>query len=74
MTTGYNWATTSEETKSEQVTVEVEAAAPAGKILVIEQAVGHCDGSNVKTEMYKISHFDAKGNLLESELVHAKDL
>ena len=74
VTTGYNWAKTSEEAKSEQVTVEVEAKAPSGEILVIEQAVGHCDGSSVKTEMYKISRFDGKGNLLMSKLVHANDL
>ena len=74
VTTGYNWATTSEETKSEQVTVEVEAVAPAGKILVIQQAVGHCDGSTVKTEMYKISHIDANGIEVYSAFVHANDL
>jgi hypothetical protein len=57
-----------------KVTVEVEAQAPAGQILTIEQAVGHCDGSSVKTEMYKISHFTPKGQLISSKLVHAKDL
>ena len=74
VTTGYNWATTSEEAKSEQVTIEVEAIAPAGRILLIEQAVGHCDGSSVKTEMYKISHVDAKGNVLQTYTVNGKDL
>jgi len=57
-----------------QVTVEVEAVAPAGKILTIEQAVGHCDGSNVKTEMYKITHTDGKGTIIKTEIVHANDL
>jgi hypothetical protein len=57
-----------------QVTVEVEAVAPAGKVLIIEQAVGHCDGSSVKTEMYKISHVDpSSGLVVHSELVHASE-
>jgi hypothetical protein len=56
------------------VTVEVEALAPAGQILAIEQAVGHCDGSSVKTEMYKISHFTPKGELIKSRIVHQTEL
>ena len=55
------------------MTVEVEALAPAGQILTIEQAVGYCDGSSVKTEMYKISHFTPKGQLINSKIVHAND-
>jgi hypothetical protein len=56
------------------VTVEVQALAPAGQILTIEQAVGHCDGSSVKTEMYKISHFTTKGELIKSRIVHESKL
>ncbi len=48
--------------------------APAGRILVIEQAVGHCDGSSVKTEMYKISHINANGKMVYSQIVHANEL
>ena len=56
------------------MTVEVEALAPAGQILTIEQAVGHCDGSSVNTEMYKLSHFTPKGELIESRMVHESKL
>ncbi len=45
-----------------------------GQILTIEQAVGHCDGSSVKTEMYKISHFTPKGELISTKIVHQREL
>ena len=36
---------------------QVSALAPAGYILVIEQAIGECSGDGTtRTEMYRISH------------------
>ena len=43
-------------------------------ILIIEQAVGHCDTSSVKTEMFKIIHKDGKtGEILKIEYVNGLD-
>ena len=90
-TTGYDWTQASENTKSEQTTVKIEAEAPPGSffimqniyllfiilylgtILVIEQAVGHCDGNEAKTEMFRTSHQDSKGNVLFQSTGKAKD-
>jgi hypothetical protein len=38
------------------VTYTVNADAPAGYTLVIEQAQGKCGGNTVNTEMYRITH------------------
>ena len=61
--TGYDWSSTSEAAKSEQVTVTVEAEAPPGLVLVIEQATGSCDDSEVRTEQFRTSHHDRQGNI-----------
>jgi hypothetical protein len=74
LTLGYNWGTVSEAAKSEEVTVTVEAVAPAGYILTIEQAVGQCDDSKVKTEMYKISHVNKNGDVIKSQIVDARHI
>ena len=42
--------------KVKEVAVTDESVATAGFIHTIQQAVGACDDSKVKTEMYKISH------------------
>ena len=44
-----------------------------GTILVIEQAVGHCDGNEAKTEMFRTSHQDSKGNVLFQSTGKVKD-
>jgi len=62
--TGYDWTHTSQATQNEQVTVTVEAEAPPGMVLMIEQAVGHCGGSEAKTEMIRLSHQDTYGNIV----------
>merc|ERR1719201_837639 len=43
-TTGFKWTEATTETFSESRTITVTDKAPAGKVLVIQQAVGHCDG------------------------------
>jgi len=70
VSTGYDWTQTSTETRHEQVTVTVSAPAPPGLVLVIEQAVGDCDESQARTEMYRISHHDNKGNVLRQTTGH----
>lgn len=62
--TGYDWKHTSSETKSEQTTTIVEGTAPAGMVLVIEQATGYCGQSDVKTDFFKISQQDSTGKVL----------
>jgi len=68
MTTGYDWGHTSSVTKSITETFQVMAQAPAGMILTIEQAVGTCGDTEVKTELFRIRHTDAKGNIVFEEL------
>jgi hypothetical protein len=46
----------------------------AGYILTIEQAIGTCEGSRVKTEMYKISHTNPDGTLFSSKIVNSHQL
>ncbi len=53
--TGYNWQETSTSAKGELQSFKVETEIPAGKILKIEQAVGLCGDSAVKTEMFKFT-------------------
>jgi len=68
-TTGYDWGHVSTQTKSEQATVTVEGTVPPGHVLIIEQAIGHCGGSEARTDMFKISHQDEDGNVV-SQRVH----
>lgn len=68
MTTGYDWGHTSSVTKTITEEFQVNAEAPAGLILTIEQAVGKCGDSEVKTELFRIRHTDAKGNIVLTEL------
>ena len=73
-TTGYNWEAVSEAAQSEEVTVTVDAVAPAGYVLTIEQAVGSCQDGKVKTEMYKITHSNPGGFVVKSKLVTSEQL
>ena len=60
-----HWISTSISTvRSDQVTITLEAEAPPGLVLVIEQAVGHCDTSEARTELFRTSHHDKHGNLV----------
>ena len=67
ISTGYDWGHVSSETRSDQVTITLEAEAPPGLVLVIEQAVGHCGGSEARTEMFRTSHHDRQGNVVFQE-------
>ena len=71
-TTGYDWSRTSEAAKSEQVTVTVEAEAPPGLVLVIEQATGSCEDSEVRTERFRTSHHDSQGSLTHQTVFYTK--
>ncbi len=66
VSTGYDWTATSSVTKSSKEEFQVLATAPAGVVLVIEQAVGTCGGSEFRTELFRIRHTDAKGNTLKT--------
>ena len=39
-----------------------------GLVLIIEQAVGHCDDSEARTERFKTSHQDSRGNIVFSKM------
>ena len=67
ISTGYDWGHVTSETRSDQVTITLEAEAPPGLVLVIEQAVGHCGGSEARTEMFRTSHHDKHGNVVFQE-------
>lgn len=66
VSTGYDWSHTTSVTKSELEQFEVNAIAPPGYVLNIEQVIGHCGGSEAKTELFRISHTDAKGNIVKT--------
>jgi len=68
-TTGYDWGHVSTETKSEQTTITVTGTVPPGYVLVIEQTVGHCSGSEARTDMFKISHQDKDGNVVSQRVL-----
>ena len=38
-----------------------KGTAPAGYVLRIEQAIGHCDGNIAKTELFRIRHTNSEG-------------
>lgn len=63
-TTGYDWTHSSSVSSSTLLEFEVIANAPAGLILTIEQAVGTCGDSKARTELFRIRHTDAKGNVV----------
>ena len=65
VTTGYDWSFVSSETTSEEHSVQIQASAPSGYVLRIEQAVGHCDGNSAKTELFRISHLDRFGQVVK---------
>jgi len=67
-TTGYNWEYVSDSTMGQLETFTVSAEAPPGLVLVIEQAVGHCDGSTAHTEMFRTSHHAKDGTVVYSKL------
>lgn len=41
--------------------------------LMVEQAVGHCGGSESRTEMFRTSHYSATGHLMFRELGELRD-
>lgn len=52
-TTGFKWSESSTETFTASTTITVTDKAPAGKVLLIQQAVGHCAGRKVRTSMIR---------------------
>jgi len=67
VSTGYNWNQVSSETMDEEHTIEILATAPKGYVLRIEQAIGTCDGSTAKTELFRITHTNQKGEIVKLE-------
>ena len=51
----------------------MQAEAPPGLVLVIEQATGMCDGSDVRTALFRKSHKDSVGNI-KYQAVYAQQL
>jgi len=63
--TGYDWTHISIETMSEEVSVQVESSAQPGQLLIIEQAVGHCNGNHAQTELYKFTNSTKAGDIID---------
>ena len=53
--TGYDWRRPSPATRAEERTVEAHTGVQAGQVLIVEQAVGHCDGNHAQTELLPLS-------------------
>lgn len=68
VTTGFDWGFASTVTKSVTEQFEVLADAPAGLLLTIEQALGKCGDTEVWTEMFRIRHTNAKGEIVHEFL------
>ena len=63
--TGYDWTSVSSETVSEEDTISITATATAGYVARIEQAVGHCGASTAKTELFRVSHVNKQGDIVQ---------
>jgi hypothetical protein len=61
-TTGYNWAETNEESFQKEATTELSVIVPAGVIQTIQQVVGKCGDTTLRTEQLIISHEHRDGN------------
>ena len=55
--------------KNEELTLEVTVEIPGNSYGIVKQAVGHCDGSTVKTLMIKVEELDVGGNLIREYVV-----
>jgi len=67
--TGMDWGDVNTVTKSEQTTITIESTVPPGIVLVVEQTVGHCGGSEVRTDMFKTSTQDKDGNVVSQRVL-----
>ena len=63
--TGYDWTEVSSETMAEEESFDVVGVVPPGQILNVEQVVGYCDGNTAKTEVFRLSHTDGEGNVVD---------
>jgi hypothetical protein len=43
----------------------VNAVVPPGLILIIEQAIGHCNGNDAQTELFRITHTLPDGTVVD---------
>ena len=64
--TGYDWRRPSPATRAEERTVEAHTGVQAGQVLIVEQAVGHCDGNHAQTELFKFTNMTKEGKILET--------
>ena len=46
--------------------MEAHTGVQAGQMLIVEQAVGHCDGNHAQTELFKFTNMTKEGEILES--------
>jgi len=51
--TGYNWQSVSASAQAEETTTTIAMTVPPGMVVSVEQTVGRCDGSSVKTEKFR---------------------
>jgi len=66
--TGYDWTETSSQTMGESQTIEVSEPVPSGERLQILQAVGHCNGNDANTELFKFLSTNLRGEILRVRL------
>ena len=46
--------------------MEAHSGVQAGQLLIVEQAVGHCDGNHAQTELFKFTNMTKEGKILET--------
>lgn len=58
--TGYNWTKSSTRTHDDAIEYNVDIKVPPKQRLVVQQVVGHCDGSTVHAELFRSFTFTSK--------------
>ena len=46
--------------------MEAHMGVHSGQKLIVEQAVGHCDGNHAQTELFKFTNMTKEGEILET--------
>jgi len=62
LTIGFDWSKSYEFSKTIDETIKVNTKVEAGHTLAIQQAVGYCDGSSFRTNMFRIKQEATEGH------------
>jgi len=66
LTTGYDWKKAKTSISTETIKTTVKSFSPAGYKLQIDQAHGYCGQNVMKTNLFRFTTFDRKGNVVSA--------